>query len=81
MIPGGSAYAITARTGLRGPKAVGVVFGTVYTGEVLLNTALGLYKPSTWSGQDWTVDIINKYVQATATGVFYDHVFAPVHDS
>ncbi|MBT2548052.1 hypothetical protein [Arthrobacter sp. ISL-65] len=58
-----------------------MVFGTVYTSEVLLNTALGLYKPSTWSGQDWTVDIINKYVQATATGVFYDHVFAPAHGS
>ncbi|WP_199279263.1 hypothetical protein [Arthrobacter sp. CAN_A2] len=77
----GSAYATTARTGLRGPKAVQVVFGTVYTSEVLLNTALGLYKPSTWSGRDWTIDIINKYVQATATGLLYDHVFAPARDS
>ena len=39
----GSAYGIAARTGLRGWKAVATVFSIVYTGDVLLNTALGLY--------------------------------------
>lgn len=73
----GTAYALTARTGLRGAKAIGVVFATVYTGDVLLNTALGLYKPGTWDRQDWTVDLIDKGVQAVATGILYDNVFGP----
>ncbi len=70
----GTAYAITARTGLHGGRAVGVVFATVYTGDVLLNTALGLYEPRSWDRQDWTVDLVDKFVQAAATGVLYDHV-------
>ncbi len=45
----GSAYGLAAHAGLSGQKAVAAVFGTVYTGDVLLNTALGLYKPTTWS--------------------------------
>ncbi|MEG9250049.1 hypothetical protein V6S67_18320 [Arthrobacter sp. Soc17.1.1.1] len=73
----GSAYGITAHAGLRGAKVVAVVFPVVYAGDVLLNTALGLYKPSTWTGQDWAVDIINKFVQAAATGILHDHVFRP----
>lgn len=77
----GSAYALTARTGLRGPKAVAVAFATVYTSDVLLNTALGLAKPTTWDRQDWTVDLIDKLVVVAATGVLYDHVFAPTQDS
>ena len=73
----GSTYAVTSRKGLRGPKAIAMVFATVYTGDVLLNTALGLYKPGTWTRQDWAVDITDKFVQAAATGVLYDHVFDP----
>lgn len=73
----GSAYGVTAHAGLRGPKAIAVVFATVYTSDVLLNTALGLYKPSTWTKQDWTIDLLDKFVQATATGVLYDTVFHP----
>lgn len=38
-----------ALKGLRGQKAVNAVFGVVYTGDVLLNTALGLYHPTRWS--------------------------------
>ncbi len=53
----GAAFGVAAAKGLRGPKAVGAVFGTVYTGDVVLNTALGLYKPGTWSGKDWAVDV------------------------
>ncbi len=70
----GSAYAVAARAGLRGPRAVAVVFGVVYSGDVLLNTALGLYQPSTWSRQDWGVDVADKLVQAAATGLVYEAV-------
>ncbi|WP_221411693.1 hypothetical protein [Arthrobacter crusticola] len=73
----GSAYGITAHAGLRGAKAVAVVFPVVYSTDVLLNTALGLYQPGTWSAKDWTVDLTNKFVQAAATGVLYDTVLAP----
>lgn len=72
----GSAYGVAAHAGLRGPRAVAVVFGVVYSGDVLLNTALGLYQPSTWSREDWAVDVVDKLVQAAATGVTYDRVFA-----
>jgi hypothetical protein len=34
----GGAYGVAASRGLRGQKAVNVVFGVVYTGDVLLNT-------------------------------------------
>ncbi|WP_051477189.1 hypothetical protein, partial [Arthrobacter sp. Br18] len=50
----GSAYGLTAHAGLHGAKAVAVVFPAVYTVDVVLNTALGLYKPSTWTAEDWT---------------------------
>ncbi len=73
----GSAYGLAAHAGLEGQKAVAAVFGTVYTGDVLLNTALGLYKPQSWSSQDWAVDIIDKFVQAQATGAIFDRVLAP----
>lgn len=70
----GSAYGLAAHSGLRGTRGILVVFATVYTADVALNTALGLYKPRTWSGKDWTIDLVNKFVQAAATGVIYDHV-------
>jgi len=49
----------------------------VYTGDVLLNTALGLYQPLTWSRKDWAIDVVDKLVQAAATGIVYDRVLAP----
>ena len=73
----GSAYGLAAHAGLSGQKAVAAVFGTVYTGDVLLNTALGLYEPQTWSTEDWAVDIIDKLVQAQATGAIFDHLLGP----
>ncbi len=72
----GSAYGVAARAGLSGPRAIAAVFGVVYSGDVLLNTALGLYRPRTWSRQDWAVDTIDKLVQAAATGIVYDRVTA-----
>lgn len=53
------------------------VFGTVYAGDVALNTALGLYKPWTWSVTDWVVDLVDKLVQAAATGVVLDRLADP----
>jgi hypothetical protein len=70
----GTAYGVAAHAGLRGQRAVAAVFAMVYTGDVVLNTALGLYQPTTWSAQDWAVDIIDKLVQAEATGAIFDHV-------
>lgn len=73
----GSAYGLTAHAGLRGPKAIAVVFATVYTSDMLLNMTLGLYKPSTWSKQEWAIDLLDKFVQAAATSVLYDTIFGP----
>jgi len=74
----GAAYGVAAHAGLRGTKAIAAVFVVVYTGDVLLNTALGLYEPSKWSRQDLCVDVVDKLVQAAATGAIYDRWLAPV---
>ncbi|SEK66549.1 hypothetical protein SAMN04515665_10461 [Blastococcus sp. DSM 46786] len=73
----GTAYGIAAWKGLRGQRAVNTVFATVYTGDVLLNTALGLYHPTRWSARDWAVDVADKYVQAQGTGLVFDRVLDP----
>ncbi len=73
----GSAYGLTAGAGLRGKRAIAVVFGTVYTGDVMLNAALGLYQPTTWSSRDWVIDIGEKFIQAAATGAVFDRVLDP----
>ncbi|MBW3651412.1 MAG: hypothetical protein KY458_12675 [Actinobacteria bacterium] len=70
----GSAFGIAGRAGLHGQKAVAAVFATVYTGDVLLNTALGLYQPSSWSTRELVVDVVDKLVQAEATGVMFDRM-------
>ncbi len=72
----GAAYAVAALKGLRSQKAVNAVFG-VYTGDVLLNTALGLYHPTEWSTKDLVIDLVDKYVQAQATGAVFDRVLDP----
>ena len=73
----GSAYGLAAACGMRGKRAVTVVFGTVYTSDVMLNTALGLYQPSSWSGRDWVIDVGEKFIQAAATGAAFDRVLDP----
>lgn len=73
----GAAYGVAARAGLRGPRAVAAVFTTVYAGDVLLNTALGLYRPTQWSGKDWAIDVVDKLVQAAATGAVFDMFLDP----
>jgi len=52
------------------------VFAVVYSGDVLFNVALGLYKPRQWSVQDTAIDVVDKLVQAEATSVIYDNVVA-----
>ncbi len=73
----GSAYGVAVASGLRGQRAVNAVFAVVYTGDVVLNTALGVYHPSRWSTQDWVVDLLDKYVQAQATGFVFDRLLDP----
>ena len=73
----GTAYGIAAVKGLRGQRAVNTVFVTVYTGDVLLNTALGLYRPTRWSARDWAIDVVDKYVQAQGTGLVFDRLLDP----
>ncbi len=73
----GAAYGVAAHRGLRGQQAVAAVFATVYTGDVGLNTALGLYEPSSWSRRDWAIDIVDKRVQAQATAAIFDHLLGP----
>jgi hypothetical protein len=73
----GAAYGIAAVRGLRGQRAVNAVFGVVYVGDVAANTALGLYRPLQWSAKDVLIDVVDKYVQAQATGAVFDRVLAP----
>lgn len=73
----GAAYGLAAARGLRGQQAVGVVFVVVYTGDVALNTALGLYHPLQWSRRELLIDVVDKLVQAQATGVIFDQLLDP----
>lgn len=41
----GLARGVASRAGLRGPKAVGAVFGAMWPGDVMLVAALGIDKP------------------------------------
>ena len=73
----GVAHGAAEHLGLRGQRAVAAVFSTVYVGDLLMNTALGLYEPSRWSGQDWAVDVVDKLLLAEATGVVFERLPAP----
>lgn len=73
----GAAYGVAAARGLRGQRAVNAVFMTVYPGDVLLSTALGVYHPTRWSVQDWVIDVGEKYIQAQATGFIFDRLLDP----
>ncbi len=63
----GTAFGIAGRAGPHGQKAVPGL-RCRYTGDVVLNTALGLYEPSSWSKGELVVDVIDKLVRAEATG-------------
>lgn len=77
----GGVYGVANYLGLRGQKAINVVFASLYTGEIALNTALGLYKPARWSTQDWVVDLVDKYVQAQSSGLIFNRFLKPEHRS
>jgi hypothetical protein len=70
----GAALGVAAFRGLRGMRAVPPVFALVYASDGLLNTALGLYEPSTWSAKDVAIDVGDKLLQATATAVALDRL-------
>jgi hypothetical protein len=73
----GTAYGVAAHAGLHGPRAIAAVYATVYTSDVVFNTAQGRYKPSKWSREDWAIDLTDKFVQAAATGVIFDQFLDP----
>jgi len=68
----GLAYAMASRSGLSGQRAVAAVFAGVYTGDVAINTALGLYRPWEWSLEDAAIDVIDKLVQAEAAAAAFE---------
>lgn len=72
----GAALGVAAARGLRGLRAVPPVFAVVYAGDGLLNTALGLYRPSTWTAKDVAIDVGDKLLQAAATAVVLDRLLA-----
>jgi hypothetical protein len=72
----GAAYGLAARLGLRGQRAVHAVFAVLYPADVLVATALGVYRPGRWTARDWVVDAGNKYVALQATGLVHDRLLA-----
>ena len=72
---------IARRAGLRGQRAVATVFGAIWGGDVLANTALGLTKPWQWSRQDLTIDVVDKLVLAETTGLVFDRLSASGSES
>lgn len=71
----GAGHALLARrAGLRGQRAIGTAFVTIWVGDVAANTALGLTRPWDWSAQDLLVDVVDKLVLAEATGLLFDRL-------
>ena len=70
----GAAFGVAGYAGQRGQKAVGAVYAGVYGGDVLLNTALGLYEPTSWTAKELAIDMVDKFVQAEATGLVFDRI-------
>jgi hypothetical protein len=71
----GAARGLAARAGLSGQPAVAAVFGTLWTGDVMAMSALGLDEPPTrWSRRDLVIDVVDKLVLAEATGVVFERL-------
>ena len=75
----GGAYGLAAYTGRRGARAVSWVFPTIYTNDVVVSTTLGLGKPWKWSRKEFTVDVVDKFVQVAATSFIFDQFLDPKH--
>ncbi|HET7305118.1 MAG TPA: hypothetical protein VFJ12_11300 [Segeticoccus sp.] len=73
----GVARALVARRGLHGIPALVTTFATVYPATVAVGTALDVYRPSEWTGEDWAIDVLDKLVMATVTGAVYQFLLAP----
>lgn len=71
---------IARRAGLRGQAAVAAVFGAIYSGDVIANTALGLTKPWKWSRQDLAIDVVDKLILAEVAGVAFDRLGGGGHE-
>ena len=50
------------------------MFGVIYAGDVIGNTALGLDKPWRWSLQDLGIDVGDKLLLAEVTGLVFDRL-------
>jgi hypothetical protein len=71
----GAAHGAIARRGLRGQRAVAMVFGTLWPGDVTTTVSLGLNPPPwRWSRQDLAIDLADKMVLAQATGAVFDRL-------
>ena len=75
--PHSAAYALVSCAGLGGMRAVAAVYGTVYPGDVLIPTVLGIYHPAAWSRRDWMTDAGEKLILAAATGTVFDLLPGP----
>jgi len=73
----GMGHGVGAHLGLRGVKAVPVIFAAQYAADVALNTALGLYHPWRWSREDWVVDLADKLVLGVVTGIAFERLPLP----
>lgn len=70
----GATHGLAVHKGLRGQQAVAAVFGGIYVGDAILNTALGLYEPWKWSAQDWVTDLGEKFLLAESVGLIYERL-------
>lgn len=71
----GAAYGAAAHKGLRGLRGTAATFGTIYAQDLVMNTALGLGKPWTWSRKEATIDVLDKVVHIAATSAIFDRLF------
>jgi hypothetical protein len=77
----GGAYGIAAYKGMRGFRAVSRVFPTIYSNDVAVGTVLGLGKPWKWSRKEFTIDVVDKFVQVAATSFIFDRFLDPKRSS
>jgi hypothetical protein len=73
----GGAYGVAAYKDLRGLRAVSRVFPIIYTNDLAVATVLGLGKPWKWSRKEFTIDLVDKFVQVMATSFIFDRFLDP----
>ena len=70
----GAARGLVGRAGLSGQPAVAAVFGLMYPGDIAIVAGLGIDRPSEWSGRDWAIDAVDKFVLALAASLAYERL-------